>query len=1210
MDLSNGTPNNADQRRGQSNDPRRAYAWSAEAFNNGSRRPAPPIKNDSNFIRRPQNWNGKERAAIMRPPNKMPMAPRNAKLNNFRQQNAMNANIICYTCGERGHMSPNCPKRIEKGGFKGFKDGNRGNPRVNLGAHLVRLNPERPGQRNDWKKPLQIRRNDTIPRRECNNKPRANAAMGAKAKFETIPSQEEYLCLTTVEFESLAISDGDSTMIHNNTTNSNADTIGTFEMDTASITSFDISTSMFDDEDHVPTTIYIPDEEIDSDTSSTDMNSLTKRLEKVNISTITRDMFENIPDCANCRNEHLYCRECLNKYSDPYIMSLKTMEEVAASTQLSDFEMDDVSKNSDFQEALRSLYQIDEMTQPNFDPAEALARLDEQPRVMSRLDEDYVIHLYESGTFPDDLRLREDYFAIMERRANETTESSTNSTITAGTSTEEDIITYDEEIDREDEESNAIIRLERAPTPANANNDNKSPTDEGDIIYDEFANQTHDESDDKDDLMKQCCDLIYEINLQNSFHSIGEYQPTTHAEHYEIEDSTEPNQSPPWPDETDDERINQLEELLTRTDLKENEQNDSKECFTQNEVECLDEDTVSDDAATESANSTNVENAEAATVNKIYGGPADSLAHGWLIDSGASCHMTPFKSDLSNIQQCRANVTVADGTKIRADTLGDVTLLLPTNEDHFNPARILLRRVLYVPGLNRRLFSVPTFTKMPGYEMTFYENRVHITLPDGKTADVPNNNEGPGTSKFASPAFSYPTTHLPTQHWPQQQMNRNEMKLWNPKTMKDTESKRGMPFAEQAQNTETDDTDVNQTASTIQTHNKFLPKSAAVDLDLLHDRLGHRKTTAIITASHHRVWEDTYCVATKDHFCTSCPIATISRARTPRQYSRVPDKPLAKVYIDTVPNPSCPGITVDSSWTNLLIVVDHFSRFLWIDGMLGKGSEHVINSLKRYIARFGNIVEIRSDAGTEFISNDFEQWCTDNKIHFTATAPARQHQNGICECHWASTSNMARKMLIRAHLNKKFLYHAIKYAAVLHNVLPVKGITKPNGDIATPHELFYGKKPKIKNLRVFGCPAVRKCYSASDTDQNSQQLSQWNLQCGIRCIFIGLPDNRAGWLFYSPNTRLSTSVSYDAVFDESFSTPIALSIPPFTGGVPYRNININAQPTKSLYDGQMEMTGDITTIPPSSFQTDNPQPLLRENELENETTSHNDLIRC
>ena len=89
------------------------------------------------------------------------------------------------------------------------------------------------------------------------------------------------------------------------------------------------------------------------------------------------------------------------------------------------------------------------------------------------------------------------------------------------------------------------------------------------------------------------------------------------------------------------------------------------------------------------------------------------------------------------------------------------------------------------------------------------------------------------------------------------------------------------------------------------------------------------------------------------------------------------------------------------------------------------------------------------------VHKEFDNWCIDNQIRFNAAAPARQHQNGICERHWASCSNMARKMLIRAHLNKKFLYYAIKYAAILHNVLPVKSITREDGEIATPFELFH-----------------------------------------------------------------------------------------------------------------------------------------------------------
>ena len=552
------------------------------------------------------------------------------------------------------------------------------------------------------------------------------------------------------------------------------------------------------------------------------------------------------------------------------------------------------------EEALRTLYDIDEMTQADFDPAEALARLNEPPRLLSQMDEDFVIQLFESGIFPDDMHLRDEYYAIMERRAEESTDDSEQSSISAGSSTEEEIITYAEDANTdEEEEDNAIIHLARPPTPRHANLSTNNSRDSGDIIYDEFAHQTHDDSNISDAELQQFCDLIYQIDLRAGYHSEDDNQRTVESEHFEDNDYPQVIFCrPPWTELTDEEKTEELQHELMRTRIipppSEDTQIDSSQCFTQNEILSLGDNTNSDDVIDESTNSTKVEKAEAATVNKIYGGPADSLAHGWLIDSGASCHMTPFKSDLSNIQQCRANVTVADGSKIRANTLGEVTILLPTNEDNYNPARVLLRRVLYVPGLNRRLFSVHTFTQMPGYEMTFYENRVHVTLPDGKTADVPNHNDNPGSSRFAHPAVSFSETHMPTNNWPQQQGRRNSLRLLNTNELT-TGPKRGTLLSEQANTTDTDGTENTKQTPTVHTHNKDLPKSAAVDLDLLHDRLGHRKTTAIITASHHRVWDDTYCVATKDHFCTSCPIATISRARTPRNYSGVPDTHLRPV---------------------------------------------------------------------------------------------------------------------------------------------------------------------------------------------------------------------------------------------------------------------------------------------------------------------------
>ena len=79
------------------------------------------------------------------------------------------------------------------------------------------------------------------------------------------------------------------------------------------------------------------------------------------------------------------------------------------------------------------------------------------------------------------------------------------------------------------------------------------------------------------------------------------------------------------------------------------------------------------------------------------GSPAD--IRNYLLDSGASSHFTPFKSDLYNVTPASAQIMLADSSVIRASHQGEVTIRFTSEQDY--PCELILRRVLYVPGLNR-----------------------------------------------------------------------------------------------------------------------------------------------------------------------------------------------------------------------------------------------------------------------------------------------------------------------------------------------------------------------------------------------------------------------------------------------------------------------------------------------------------------------------
>ena len=120
-------------------------------------------------------------------------------------------------------------------------------------------------------------------------------------------------------------------------------------------------------------------------------------------------------------------------------------------------------------------------------------------------------------------------------------------------------------------------------------------------------------------------------------------------------------------------------------------------------------------------------------------------------------------------------------------------------------------------------------------------------------------------------------------------------------------------------------------------------------------------------------------------------------------------------------------------------------------------------------------------------------------------------------------------MLLHARLSKRFFDYAAKYAQRVHDVIPVRDLFDADRLPTTPQQIATGRKPIVRHLRVFGCPAIFKRYEISN---KGTRIKNKHLQQGMRGIFVGLPDDLAGWLFYVPSTK-RTYISLDATFDEN-----------------------------------------------------------------------------
>jgi hypothetical protein len=90
----------------------------------------------------------------------------------------------------------------------------------------------------------------------------------------------------------------------------------------------------------------------------------------------------------------------------------------------------------------------------------------------------------------------------------------------------------------------------------------------------------------------------------------------------------------------------------------------------------------------------------------------------WLIDKGASRHMTGYRDHLTNLVEKETNlhVVLGDNTKYNVKGVGTSTFQLDSN------IPLQLSEVLYVPGMKRNLVSISALEDK-GYKVPFLKEK-------------------------------------------------------------------------------------------------------------------------------------------------------------------------------------------------------------------------------------------------------------------------------------------------------------------------------------------------------------------------------------------------------------------------------------------------------------------------------------------------------
>lgn len=221
---------------------------------------------------------------------------------------------------------------------------------------------------------------------------------------------------------------------------------------------------------------------------------------------------------------------------------------------------------------------------------------------------------------------------------------------------------------------------------------------------------------------------------------------------------------------------------------------------------------------------------------------------------------------------------------------------------------------------------------------------------------------------------------------------------------------------------------------------------------------------------------------------------------------------------------------------------DVYSRFSCCYFLQEKSeAEQALLALIRYYRKEGAVIKrIRGDQGGEFgghherssnsgesntrLKTDAKTWfafqriCEENDITYEPTPADRPELHGLAERWNRTITRMANAMLYASRLSHILWPAAFSHANMLRNRLPVRGLGR-----YTPYELFFHKRPRVENLRVFGCDAYKllPIYPKVPGQMARKRL-----------IYCGETADRMGFRCFDP-IEFKFTTEFELIFDEA-----------------------------------------------------------------------------
>ena len=285
-----------------------------------------------------------------------------------------------------------------------------------------------------------------------------------------------------------------------------------------------------------------------------------------------------------------------------------------------------------------------------------------------------------------------------------------------------------------------------------------------------------------------------------------------------------------------------------------------------------------------------------------------------------------------------------------------------------------------------------------------------------------------------------------------------------------------------------------------------IASATSPSLEQWHCRFGHLNHTYIDQLIKDKLVKGMNCSAGKVHReCEACAQGKMHRIPFPKKSEKKTCQPLELIHSDL-----CGPINVDSFGGSkyLLTLTDDYTRYVTVYFIRSKSE--VFSKFVEYVSRVENetglrVRAIRTDNGGEYTSQNFNKFCTDKGIMHQFTNPYTPEQNGVSERLNRTLIESARSMLYHAKMPLKFWAESVNTAVYLHNRSPTSALKDK-----TPFESWFGKKPNVSNLKVFGSV----CF-VHTPDHLRKKLDP---KCR-KAIFVGYPLESKGYKVYEVDAK-------------------------------------------------------------------------------------------